>query len=79
MRLRDYVFASFLGMLPATILVVYLGSLVTSVAELASGLRPDAGPWGHALLAAGFAATVAVTVVITRVAGRALRRSLNGG
>ena len=78
-RLRDYVLASWLGMLPGTFLYVYLGSLATSAAELAGGSKPDAGPWGQVLLFGGLAATVAVTWVITRIARRALAASLESG
>ncbi|MBI4613727.1 MAG: TVP38/TMEM64 family protein [Planctomycetes bacterium] len=75
-KFRDYVLASWVGMLPGTFLFVYLGSLVTSAAELLSRDRPGAGPWGHVLLVAGLVATIAVTVVITRVARKALREAL---
>lgn len=75
-KLRDYVLASFLGMLPGTFLYVYFGSLITSVAQLLSGKRPAAGPWGEALFFGGLAATVAVTWLITRVARQALDRAL---
>jgi uncharacterized membrane protein YdjX (TVP38/TMEM64 family) len=75
-RVRDYVLASFLGMLPGTFMYVYLGSLVTSAAELASGEAPDAGPWRQAMFYGGLLATVVVTVLITRTARRALDRSL---
>jgi pyruvate/2-oxoglutarate dehydrogenase complex dihydrolipoamide dehydrogenase (E3) component/uncharacterized membrane protein YdjX (TVP38/TMEM64 family) len=69
--LRDYVVASMLGMIPGTVMYVYLGSLLTDVAQLASGGGGGASaPWWLKLL--GFAATVAVTVVVTRVARRAL-------
>jgi pyruvate/2-oxoglutarate dehydrogenase complex dihydrolipoamide dehydrogenase (E3) component/uncharacterized membrane protein YdjX (TVP38/TMEM64 family) len=67
--LRDYVVGSLVGMIPGTLMYVYLGSLVTSVAELTSGGRTGA-PWWIRIL--GFAATVAVTVVVTRIARRAL-------
>jgi len=73
---RDYVLASFLGMLPTTVLYVYLGSLVTSVAQLTRGQRPNAGPYGQLLLWAGLAATVLVTVSLTRIARRALDATL---
>jgi uncharacterized membrane protein YdjX (TVP38/TMEM64 family) len=76
-RLRDYVVASFLGMLPGTLLYVYLGSLVTSASELAAGRHGDAGSWGRALYVLGFVATVAATVLVTRVARRALARALD--
>lgn len=75
-RLRDYVIASFFGMLPGTFLYVYLGSLVTSASELLSGKRPSAGPWGQVLYWGGLAATLLVTVLITRIARRALNRAL---
>jgi pyruvate/2-oxoglutarate dehydrogenase complex dihydrolipoamide dehydrogenase (E3) component/uncharacterized membrane protein YdjX (TVP38/TMEM64 family) len=69
--LRDYVVASLLGMIPGTVMYVYLGSLLTDVAQLAGGESGSAAaPWWLKLL--GFAATVAVTIVVTRVARRAL-------
>lgn len=75
--LRDYVVASWVGMLPGTILYVYLGSLLTSAGELLSG-EPVAGGWAtRALYWGGLAATVAVVWLVTRVARRALRRSLD--
>jgi uncharacterized membrane protein YdjX (TVP38/TMEM64 family) len=75
-RTRDYVLASFLGMLPGTVLYVYLGSLVTSVAQLTRGQRPDAGLSGQVLFWGGLAATVLVTVYLTRLARRALDATL---
>ncbi len=75
-RLRDYVLGSWLGMLPGTVMYVYLGSLVTSATQLASGDRPDSGAWGRALYWGGLAATLLVTIVITRVARRALDTTL---
>ena len=68
---RDYVIGSLVGMVPGTAMYVYLGSLITSVSQLASG-APSGGIAKQALTFLGFAATVAVTVVITRIARRAL-------
>jgi uncharacterized membrane protein YdjX (TVP38/TMEM64 family) len=70
-RLRDYFFASWLGMLPGTVLYVYLGSLAGSVAGLD---RRGAGrtPAQWALFAVGLLATLAVTVFVTRIARAAL-------
>jgi pyruvate/2-oxoglutarate dehydrogenase complex dihydrolipoamide dehydrogenase (E3) component/uncharacterized membrane protein YdjX (TVP38/TMEM64 family) len=68
---RDYVVGSLVGMIPGTAMYVYLGSLITSVSELASG-APAGGTAKQVLTWVGFAATVAVTVVITRIARRAL-------
>jgi uncharacterized membrane protein YdjX (TVP38/TMEM64 family) len=75
-RLRDYVLGSWVGMLPGTALYVYIGSLVVTASELASGSRPSTGGAGQALLVVGLVATFAVTVLLTRIARRALREAL---
>ncbi len=75
-RLRDYVLASFIGMLPGTFLYVYLGSLITNAAQLASGQRPEGGMAQQLFFWGGLAATVLVTVLITRTARRALDSAL---
>jgi uncharacterized membrane protein YdjX (TVP38/TMEM64 family) len=64
-------------MLPGTVLYVYIGSLITSASELASGTRPSSGVAGHALLALGLVATVAVALLITRIARKALKQALD--
>lgn len=74
-RLRTYVVASFIGMLPGTALYVYLGSLAPAAAELASGSQRG-GATRIVLYAAGLAATVAVVVIGTRAAKRALDAEL---
>ena len=74
-RLRDYVAASFIGMLPATFMYVYLGSLITTAAALGAGQAPTSS-LQQALYAAGLVATVLVTVFVTRLARRALRAAL---
>lgn len=67
----QYFLASWIGMLPGTIMYVYLGSLAGSVAELAAGGgEKTSGQW--VLFGVGLLATIAVTVVITRLAKRAL-------
>jgi uncharacterized membrane protein YdjX (TVP38/TMEM64 family) len=71
-RLRDYVLGSFVGMLPGTILYVYLGSLVTSVSQLASGDLPG-GRARLALYGVGLIVSIVLVVVVTRMARRALR------
>ncbi len=75
-RLRDYVAASFLGMLPGTFLYVYLGSLVPNASALLSGSRPSGGLLSQVVYWAGLLATVLATVMITRIARRALSRAL---
>jgi pyruvate/2-oxoglutarate dehydrogenase complex dihydrolipoamide dehydrogenase (E3) component/uncharacterized membrane protein YdjX (TVP38/TMEM64 family) len=71
--LRDSAIGS-VGMIPGTVLYVYLGSLASSVGELAAG-RADAGSAGLALQVVGFLATGAVTVLVTRLARRALNEA----
>lgn len=69
--LRDYFFASCIGMIPGTILYVYLGSLIGSVASVGAKARTRTpAEWG--LYVFGLLATVGVTVYVTRVARRAL-------
>ena len=68
--LHEYVLASWLGMLPATVVYVYLGSLARS--GVGSSTRSPA-EWALYLL--GLAATVAVTFVVTRMARKALATS----
>jgi len=74
-RFRDYMLATWIGMLPAILLYVYTGSLAKSVTTLASG--GGAPSWAaQSLLALGFAATAALTLLITRRATRILRERL---
>ena len=69
---RDYVLASWIGMLPGTILYVYLGSTVGALADVATG-NVQGGTAQKVLFWLGLAATVVVTVFVTRLARRALR------
>jgi uncharacterized membrane protein YdjX (TVP38/TMEM64 family) len=68
---RTYLLASWIGMLPGTIMYVYLGSAAHSLATLLSGEVPRS-TGRQALFAIGLAATVAVTIIVTRRARRAL-------
>src|SRR5260370_8083 len=68
---KTYVLASWIGMLPGTIMYVYLGTAARSVAALLSGdVRRT--PAQQAMFAAGLVATVAVTTIVTRRARRAV-------
>lgn len=69
---RDYLLASWIGMLPATVMIVYIGSSVRSLADVMSG-QVETGLGQKVLFVAGLLATVAVTILVTRVAQRALR------
>ena len=76
--LRHYVLASWIGMIPGTILYVYIGSLAGSLAELArDGTGPPRSPVEWTMYTIGLIATVAVTVVLTRIARRALKLHMN--
>lgn len=70
-RLSHYVGGSFLGMLPATAVYAYLGSIASTALDVAAGAE-SAGPWRIALSGAGAAATLAALVIVTRTARRAL-------
>ncbi len=72
---RDYFFASWIGMLPGTLMYVYLGSAVKSLADLAAG-NVEGGLGQKVLFGVGLVATVAVTTLVTRIAKRALEDSL---
>lgn len=70
-RLAAYIPASFLGMLPATFLFVYIGAAARDA--LAGSPDATADFYQQVLRYVGLAATVAVVVVVTRLARRALR------
>jgi len=67
--LPEYIVASWIGMMPATVLYVYVGSLARTGVE---GRERAPGEW--VLYGLGLAATAAVTVILTRAARRALAR-----
>jgi uncharacterized membrane protein YdjX (TVP38/TMEM64 family) len=66
-----YMLASWIGMMPGTIMYVYLGAATKSLQAALSGeARPSAGQ--QAMFVLGLVATVAATMIITRAARRAL-------
>ena len=69
--LRDYVLASWIGMMPGTVLYVYIGSLANAGARQTT-------PVEWALRGVGLVATIVVTVILTRIAKKALaKKSIN--
>lgn len=72
-----YVAASWIGMLPGTVMYVYLGSLAGSIASLAAGSGSEKTTSQWALFGVGLLATVVVTVYVTRIARRALAAQLS--
>jgi uncharacterized membrane protein YdjX (TVP38/TMEM64 family) len=75
--LKDYVLGS-IGMVPGTILYVYIGSLVGSLAQIGSKAQIDPQTEQLQLVTkiVGFLITIGVTLYITRVAKKALDSSI---
>lgn len=73
--LKDYVLAS-IGMIPGTIMYVYIGSLAGSLATLGTGAQTANPVAQWAIRIMGFIATVAVTVYVTRIARKALAEAV---
>ena len=73
--LRTYVLVSWLGMIPGTLLYVYLGSIAQNLTALFSGDLAES-PVGNTLLYLGLAATLVLTVLITRFASGSLEQQL---
>src|SRR6266567_4500988 len=72
-KLSHYVLASWIGMMPGTVMYVYLGSLV----NVGAGHRQrTVGEW--VLYGVGLLATMAVTVFVTRLAKKALAKKISG-
>ncbi len=72
---RHYFFASWIGMLPGTVMYVYLGTAGESLVTLgAEGRERSSAEW--ILMAAGLAVTVIVTLFVTRLASRALSEAV---
>ncbi len=78
-RFRDYALGGALGMIPGTILYVYLGCSVQNLGQLIAGGRPSGGAAQAALFWAGLIATLLSVVLVTRAAQRELKRELGLG
>ncbi len=75
-RLKDYFFASWIGMLPGTVLYVYIGSLAGDLASLAAGKPQTDAKLQWTVRIIGFIATLAVTLLITKIARKALDQKI---
>lgn len=73
--LKDYVLAS-IGMIPGTIMYVYIGSLAGSIATIGTDSQPDNIIVQWAMRIIGLIATVTVTIYITKVARQALDKAV---
>ncbi len=74
-RVRDYLLASWVGMLPGTLLYVYAGTAAANLTEVISGRTPI-GRQRNILLWLGLLATIAVIGLLTYFARRELAREL---
>ena len=74
-RFWTYVGVSWVGMIPGTLLYVYLGSIASDLASLFGGETGES-PIGKTLLYVGLVATLIFTIVISRIATRALSERL---
>jgi uncharacterized membrane protein YdjX (TVP38/TMEM64 family) len=73
--LQDYFIGS-LGMIPGTIMYVYIGSLAGNLAMIGTETQPTNPTLQWAIRILGLFATVAVTVYVTRIARKALEKEL---
>jgi uncharacterized membrane protein YdjX (TVP38/TMEM64 family) len=69
-RLKDYFWASWLGMIPGTTLFVYIGSL-------ANPAEARRGPIGWTLKILGLVLLVVISVYLTRIARKGLSRRIS--
>lgn len=74
--LKDYILGS-CGMLPGTIMYVYIGSLAGSLATLGGENQPSDPVIQWTIRIVGFIATVAVTLYVTKIARRALNEEIS--
>jgi uncharacterized membrane protein YdjX (TVP38/TMEM64 family) len=75
--LRDYVLGC-IGMIPGTVMYVYIGSLAGSLATIQdSDQSPEVQRAQWFIRIIGLIATIAVTLYITRIARSAIQKSVN--
>lgn len=73
--LKDFFIGS-VGMLPGTIMYVYIGSLAGNLAMIGTETQPTNPTLQWIIRILGFVATVAVTIYVTRVAQKALEQEV---
>ena len=77
-RLSRYVLASWMGMIPGTLLYVYLGAAASDISQLFSGASGEAvgQEW---LFIVGLAATAVLVIFIARLATKNLNQVIENG
>jgi len=71
-KLSHFAAATFLGIIPGSLLYVYAGSTAKNLQDVLSGKVEFSGA-SQALLMVGLVATLIVTIIITRIASKALK------
>ncbi|MHC4110209.1 MAG: TVP38/TMEM64 family protein [Planctomycetota bacterium] len=70
-----YALASWIGMLPGTIMYIYFGATLRSLADAATG-NVETGTAGKIFFWFGLAATIVVTLFVTSLARKALKQAV---
>lgn len=70
-----YFFASWIGMVPGTVMYVYFGSALRSLTDVAAG-KIERGAAQQIFFWVGLAATIVVVVIITRIAAKAFKEAV---
>ncbi len=75
--LKEYILASWIGMMPGTVMYVYIGSLAGDLTSLGANTAeaPSGAQWTINMVA--FIATVLVTVYVTKIAKKALAEKID--
>ncbi len=73
--LKDYFIGS-IGMIPGTIMYVYIGSLAGNLAMIGTQTQPTNPTVQWAIRIIGLIATIAVTIYVTRIARKALEQEV---
>ena len=75
-RFTHYALASWVGMIPGTIMYVYFGSAARSLTDAFTGGTEGGGLGKWALLVVGLAATVFLALFVARIAKRAIAEAV---
>ena len=71
-----YALASWIGMLPGTVMYVYFGAGLRSLTDIAAGNVETGGVAARIFFWVGLAATIAVAVFVTHTARKALKQAI---
>jgi uncharacterized membrane protein YdjX (TVP38/TMEM64 family) len=71
-RFRDFALATTIGLVPTTLIQVYVGSIVRDIAALLEGSASLPGPWRWIALGVVLTVTGAAMTIVTRIVRRTL-------